>query len=72
MMTYQLTVVCGQLIGVGVGEEQQLGVGVDGEVGLDDGLVLADEVSNILGLDVRLGRGTTVRVTAGVAGGSNS
>lgn len=64
--------VCSQLIGVGVGEEQKLRIGVDGDVGLDDGLVLADEVGNILDLDLRLRRGTTVRITAGVAGGSNS
>ena len=70
MMTYQLTVVCSQIIGVGVGEEQQLGVGVDGEVGLDDGLVPADEVGNILDLDLRLGRVTAEGVAAGVAGSS--
>lgn len=61
-----------QLIGVGVREEQQLGVGVDGEVGLDDGLVPADEVSKILGLDLRLRSRATVCVAAGVAGGSDS
>lgn len=71
-MAYQLTVVCSQLIGVGVGEEQQLGIGVDGEVGLDDGLVLADEVGDILDLNLRLRRGSAVRITAGVAGGSGS
>lgn len=71
-MTYQLTVVCSQVIGVGVGEEQKLGIGVDGQVGLDNGLVIADEVGNILDLDLRLRRGTAVRITAGVAGGSNS
>ncbi len=71
MMTYQLTVVCSQVIGVGVGEEQQLGVGVDGEVGLDDGLVLADEVGNILDLDLRLRSVPTEGVAAGVAGGSH-
>lgn len=71
-MTYQLTVVCSQVIGVGVGEEQKLGIRVDGDVCLDDGLVLADEVCNILDLDLRLRRGTTVCITAGVAGGSNS
>lgn len=71
MKAYQLTVVCGQLIGVGVGEEQQLGVGVDGDVGLDDGLVLADEVGNILDLDLRLRRVPTEGVAAWIAGGSN-
>lgn len=68
--TYQLTVVCCQLVGVGVGEEQQLRVGVDGEVGLDDGLVPSDEVGDILDLDLRLGTEATEGVTAGVAGGS--
>lgn len=70
MMTYQLTVVCSQLIAVGVGEEQQLWVGVDGEVGLDDGLVPANEVSDILDLDLRLRAVPTEGVAAGVAGGS--
>lgn len=68
--THQLTVVCCQLVAVGVGEEQQLRVGVDGEVGLDDGLVPSDEVGDILDLDLRLGTGATEGVTAGVAGGS--
>lgn len=70
MMTYQLTVVGSQIIGVGVGEEQQLGVGVDGDVGLDDGLVPADEVSDIPDLDLRLRTVPTESVTAGVTGSS--
>lgn len=70
-MTYQLTVVCCRLKGVGVGEEQQLGVGVDGDVGLDDGLVPADEVGNILDLDFRLRFVPTEGLAAGVAGGSS-
>lgn len=68
--TYQFTMVCCQLVAVGVGEEQQLRVGVDGEVGLDDGLVPSDEVGDILDLDLRLGTVATEGVTAGVAGGS--
>ena len=56
---------------VEVGEEEQLGVGVNGDVSLDDGLVLADEVSHILDLDFRLGLGTTVCFTAGVSRGSH-
>lgn len=71
MMTYQLTVVISQAVGVGVGEEQQLGVGVDGDVGLDFGLVVADEVGHILGLDLRLSLRPTVGFAAGVAGGSH-
>lgn len=55
---------------VGVGEEQQLGVGVDGEVGLDGRLVLADEVGHVPDLDLRLGAGAAVGVAAGVAGGA--
>lgn len=70
-VTHQLTVVGGQVVGVGVGEEKELGVGVDGEVGFDGGLVLADEVSHILDLDLRLGGGATEGVAAGVAGGSH-
>lgn len=68
-MTYQLTVVCSQSIGVGVGEEQQLGVGVDGDVGFHYGLVLADEVSKILDLDLRLRSRTTKGIAAGIFGG---
>ena len=55
---------------VEVGEEEQLGVGVNGDVSLDDGLVLADEVSHILDLDFRLGLRATVGVTARVSRGS--
>lgn len=44
---------------------------MDGEVSLEDGLVLADEVSNILDLDLRLRSIATEGVTAGVAGGPN-
>lgn len=72
MMTYQLTVGLSQLIGVGVGEEQQLGVGVDGEVGLNGGLVPADEVGNVLDLDLGLRGVATEGVAAGVAGGSHA
>lgn len=60
-----------QLVGVGVGEEQQLRVGVDGEVGLDGGLVLADEVGDVLDLDLRFGSWPAVGVAAGVFGGSD-
>lgn len=70
--TYQLTVVCSQPIGVGIGEEQQLGVGVDGDVGLDDCLVIADEIGNILDFDLRLRSVPTEGVAAGVAGSSKS
>lgn len=44
--------VCSQVVAVGVGEEEQLGVGMDGEVGLDDSLVPADEVGDVLDLDL--------------------
>lgn len=71
LLTYQLAVVVSQLVRVGVGEEQQLGVGVDGDVGLNAGLVLADEISHILDLDLRLRLVPTEGVTAGVAGGSH-
>lgn len=71
-MTDQLAVVCSQVIGVGVGEEQQLGVRVDGDVGLHDGLVPADEVGNILDLDLRLRSVSAESVAAGVARGSDS
>lgn len=70
-MTYQLTVVCCQGIGVGVGEEHHLGVGVDGDVGLDVRLVHADEIGNVLDLDLRLRTAPTVVLHAGVPGSSN-
>lgn len=70
-MAYQLTVVCCQAISVGVGEEHQLGVGVDSDVGLDVRLVHADEVGNVLDLDLRLTTLPTEGVAAGAAGGSD-
>lgn len=69
---HQLAVVCSYLVGVGVGEEEQLGVGVDGEVGLDDTFVPADEVGDVLHFDLRLGTVSTESVAAGVAGSSQS
>ena len=69
-MTHQLAVVCSQSVRVGVGEEQQLGVRVDGEVGLDGGLVFADEVGDVLDFNLRLRTGAAVGIAAGVAGGS--
>ena len=69
-MTDQLAVVCGQVEGVGVREEQELGVGVDGQVGLDVSLVPAEEVGHVLDLHLRLDRGATEGVAAWVAGGS--
>lgn len=64
--------VCSQVVAVGIGEEEQLGVGMDGEVGLDDTLVPADEVGDILDLDLRLRAVPAEGVTAGIAGGSES
>lgn len=69
-VTHQFAVVCSQFIRVGVGEEQQLRVGVDGQVGLDGGLVFADEVSDVLDFNLRLRSVATESVAAGVAGGS--
>ena len=69
-VTDQLTVVGGQAVGVGVREEQELGVGVHGQVGLDVCLVPAEEVGHVLDLHLRLRLGPTEGITAGVAGGS--
>lgn len=44
---------------------------MDGEVGLDGGLVPADEVGDVLDLDLRLGSRPAVGVAAGAAGGSD-
>lgn len=63
---------CSQVVGVGVGEEEQLGVGMDGEVSLDDAFVPADEVGHVLDFDLRLRTVPTEGVAAGIAGGSES
>lgn len=44
---------------------------MDGQVRLDDGLVGANEVGQILGLNLRLWAGSTVGVRARAAGSSN-
>ncbi len=44
---------------------------MDSQVGLDDGLVGADEVGQILGLNLRFFAASTVGLTAWVAGSSN-
>ncbi|GAA6085298.1 uncharacterized, partial [Tachysurus ichikawai] len=65
-----LSMVFGLVIFIGVGEQEELRVRVNGEVSLDDGLVLADEVCYVLHLDLRLNRRSTVSITAGITGGS--
>lgn len=55
---------------VRVGEEQHLGVGVDGDVELDRVLVAPQEVGHGPGLGFRLGERPTVDLGAGVARGS--
>lgn len=62
--------VCSQIVGVRVWEEQQLGVGVDGDVGLDAILKLADEVGHVPDLDLGFRSVPAEGVAAGVAGGS--
>lgn len=64
--------VCSQVVGVGVGEEEQLGVGMDGQVCLDDPFVPADEVGHVLDFNLRLRTVPAENVAAGVAGGSES
>lgn len=72
MAPYQLAVVCSQVVGIGVREEEQLGVGMDGEVGLDGSFVAADEVGDVLDFNLRLRSAPTVNVAAGIVGGSES
>lgn len=72
MAPYQLTVVCSQVVGIGVWEEEQLGVRMDGEVGLDGSFVAADEVGDVLDFNLRLRSAPTVNVAAGIVGGSES
>lgn len=43
---------------------------MDGEVGLNGGLVAADKVGHMLDLNLRLRSGAAVGITAGVVGGS--
>lgn len=69
---YQLTVVCSQAVAVGIGEEEQLGVRMDGEVGLDDTFVPADEIGDVLDFNLRLRTVPTENVAAGIVGGSES
>ena len=45
---------------------------MDGEIGLDDGLVFADEISHVLDLNLRLRLGATEGIAAWVAGRSSS
>lgn len=44
---------------------------MDSQISLDDGLVGADEVGQILGLNLRFNAASTVGFTARVAGSSN-
>lgn len=53
---------------IGVGVEQHLGVGVDGDVGLDTLLVLPQELGHCLDLWLGLREGSAVRVITGVGG----
>lgn len=71
MQKYQLWVMSSQIIFVGIGEKEHLGIWVDSQVRLDDGLVGADEVGQILGLDLRFYAASTVGFTARVAGSSS-
>lgn len=53
---------------IGVGVEQHLGVGVDGDVGLDTLLVLPQELGHCLDLWLGLREGSAVRVITGLGG----
>lgn len=64
--------VCSQIVGVRVREEQQLGIGVDGDVGLNAILIPADEVGNVLDLDLRFRSVPAEGIAAGIAGGSKA
>lgn len=69
---HQVTVVLCFLQSARVGEEQHLGVGVDGDVELHRVLVAAQEVGHGATLWLRLGEGATVDLAAGVAGSALS
>jgi len=64
-------VVGGQLLRVGVGEEQQLGVGVDGDEGLYVAVRL-DKVHDRLDLSLRVGAGSAVHLGTGLATGTST
>lgn len=70
--THQVTVVVCFLQSARVGEEQHLGVGVDGDVELHRVLVAAQEVGHGATLWLRLRKGATVDLGARVAGGALS
>lgn len=72
MMTYQLNVVFGEFVIIGVRIEHHLRVGVDCQVCFDGRQVVADEISHGLGLFFRLGSRSTVSFIAGVCRGTNS
>lgn len=55
---------------VGIRVKQHLGVGVNGYVGFDTFLVLAQEPGDGLDFRFRLWKGTTVGVITGMRGGS--
>lgn len=69
---HQVTVVLCFLQSARVGEEQHLGVGVDGDVELHRVLVAPQEVGHGATLWLRLGEGATVDLGAGVAGSALS
>lgn len=56
--------------GAGIGDEEHLRVGVDGQVDLNDVLVATQEVGNSLRLWLRLREGAAVDLRAGVRRGS--
>ena len=60
-LPYQLRLIRHALAGVAVGVHEQLGVGVDGDEGLEVAVAL-DQVHHVLHLDLRVSRGAVVGV----------
>lgn len=71
VVCYQFSRVERIIAGVSVGVHEQLGVGVDGDEGLEVAVVL-HQVHNVLHLYLRVGRRAVVRVRAGVGTSTGS
>lgn len=72
MMTYQLNVVLGEFVIIGVRIEHHLRVRVDCQICFDGREVVADEISHSLALFFRLCSRSTVSFRTGVVRGSNT
>lgn len=71
LVSYQLRLIGRISAGVAVGVHEQLGVGVDGDEGLEVAVSL-DQVHHVLHLDFRVSRGAVVGIGAGAGAGAGA